>query len=71
MKSLAILAALLLCSACASNDQMAKGDNYHPPQYRTGSNLPVQGGSREPDSATVDSSTVGNIIPPRVLPRGN
>jgi hypothetical protein len=70
MKLIAILA-VLLCSACATNDEMAKGDNYKPPQYRTGSNLPNQGGSRAPDSATVDGTTVRASIPPTVVPRGN
>jgi hypothetical protein len=70
MKLIAILA-VLLCSACASNDQMAKGENYKPPEYRTGSHLPNQGGSRSPDSATVDGTTARASIPPTIVPRGN
>lgn len=44
MKTIPLLLALA-CVACAPSDQVTKDEVYHPPVYRTGSNIPSQGSS--------------------------
>jgi hypothetical protein len=66
MKPIVILT-ILLCSACATNNEASKGDDYKPPQYRTGSHLPWQGGSRVPDA--YDGKSFQQALPPKMTPK--
>lgn len=43
----------LLCAACASQEKVADDAAYQPPVYRTGSNIPVQGGIPPPTEESI------------------
>lgn len=68
MKTMPIALALL-CAACAGTDQLAKEEVYQPPVYRTGSNLPVQAGTRgvSPESTSVDGEAFRQALPPAMV----
>lgn len=65
MKTTVVLLALA-CAACASSEQVAKENVYHPPVYRTGSNIPSQGSGV---SNTTDTSgeAVRQALPPSLV----
>ncbi len=64
MKAWIVLAALG-CAACATNDQVAKDEVYHPPVYRTGSNIPSQGSSTSAPDGSGDA--MRQAIPPPLV----
>jgi hypothetical protein len=53
-----------LCAACATHDDIAKGGNYQPPGYRTGSNLPTKGSTRSPDATSISGDDLRMSMPP-------
>ena len=65
MKTTVVLLALT-CAACASSEQVAKEDVYHPPVYRTGSNIPSQGsGASNTSDGTADA--MRQALPPSLV----
>ncbi|HEY5366814.1 MAG TPA: hypothetical protein VIL19_10090 [Casimicrobiaceae bacterium] len=65
MKTTVVLLALA-CAACASNEQVAKEDVYHPPVYRTGSNILSQGsGASNTSDGTGDA--MRQALPPALV----
>ena len=69
MKALPFMLALL-CAACATKDQVASDAVYHPPVYRTGSNIPSQGGSTGATAPSVVSGDdIRRALPPAMTPK--
>lgn len=67
MKALPFILALL-CASCATKDQVASGEAYRPPVYRTGSNIPTQGsGTTSPEESSASGESVQRALPPRLV----
>lgn len=60
----------LLCASCATNEKVASDEVYHPPVYRTGSNIPSQGGSTGASQpTTVSGDDIRRALPPAMTPK--
>lgn len=58
----------LACVGCAPSDQFAKDEVYHPPVYRTGSNIPSQGSSTGSSNQTdVSGESMRRSLPPPLV----
>ena len=69
MKALPFMLALL-CASCATKDQVASDPVYHPPVYRTGSNIPSQGSSTTAsDTTSVSGEDFRRVLPPPMTPK--